>query len=228
MRSLTTPPTVSPTTPAKEHARREKRRFLQVELVLVQEERRNPVEVEPQDPAVAEVRRRHRHHALRAAARTARRASCWRGVRPAVWQSPRARYAGGSRIIAEVDGPYQHPQKRDAADDDERPAPRVPCHQRSDQRRRQRISEASKRMGDACAKARRSARHPGRHSPCGGGKRRRPHRCPAGSERRTSDMAPSTKPMRTVAADQIVPQMMRVMRGPRRSPSQPPAIWKKA
>lgn len=43
-----------------------------------------------------------------------------------------------------------------------------------------------------------------------------------------SEAKPLTPPIRTVAADQSVPQMTSVQRAPRKSPSHPPAIWKKA
>ncbi len=50
----------------------------------------------------------------------------------------------------------------------------------------------------------------------------RRHRAEAAPD--SSDIAPSTYPSITVAADQIAPQINSVRRGPSLSPSQPPAI----
>jgi alkanesulfonate monooxygenase SsuD/methylene tetrahydromethanopterin reductase-like flavin-dependent oxidoreductase (luciferase family) len=51
-----------------------------------------------------------------------------------------------------------------------------------------------------------------------------PSPTPSRSRARSSDIAPSTYPIITVAADQIAPQINSVRRGPSLSPSQPPAI----
>ena len=55
----------------EEHRRGEQRRVLDIELVVVHEEQRQPVQVQPQRPAVAEVGQRHRPASAAAAAATA-------------------------------------------------------------------------------------------------------------------------------------------------------------
>ena len=52
--SDSTPPRVSPTTPAKKR-QSEDRRILDVEVIAVLEEQRQPIEIQPQAPAVAKI-----------------------------------------------------------------------------------------------------------------------------------------------------------------------------
>ena len=65
MRSLTSPPTIVAAHAGEEHRRREERRLPDVQLVLVEKKRRQPVQVQPQRPPVAEVHDCDRHHAAR-------------------------------------------------------------------------------------------------------------------------------------------------------------------
>ena len=51
---------------------------------------------------------------------------------------------------------------------------------------------------------------------------------PSITRNRNSEMRPEDRPVRIVATAQISPQANSVRRGPKRSPTHPPMIWKTA
>ena len=93
MRSLTMPPRKSPHDAGEEDRRREQRRAAQIQLVAVQEVRRNPGEEEPQRPAVAEVDERDGQHPRGQRAPTARAPTALRALRSAAASRSSARDA---------------------------------------------------------------------------------------------------------------------------------------
>ena len=67
-RSVTTPPTVSPMTPAKSTPAENIAEDCKIQMIVLEEKRRNPAQEQPQRPAVAEVD--HRYRQMRRASRS--------------------------------------------------------------------------------------------------------------------------------------------------------------
>ena len=73
IQSVTMPPSVSPSTPAKNTTEAKIADFLQLQVIAVQEVLRNPAQEQPQGPAVAEVHDRDRRTCGETVFPTARR-----------------------------------------------------------------------------------------------------------------------------------------------------------
>src|SRR5262245_32643291 len=130
--------------------------------MLVPEIERNPVEVGPEAPAIAEIGERHRSNAgderpprnTRTLSRCARR------------QPREFVMSDGTmilRIVAEIPEPDENPDETEKAEDYERSAPSHGENKGCDQRGREEIAEAGSRMRDSLAEAEALRLHPVAH-----------------------------------------------------------------
>ena len=120
----------------KEDAGRIERRLLQVLLVVLVEERRNPAQEQPQRPAVAEIDRGHRQHAAKQLEPRHRRVGAGCGCGPAARQAPRRVSGGVAGTSRKYHDHSQDPDEAQQRQHDERAAPRHQLDQQGDQRRR--------------------------------------------------------------------------------------------
>src|ERR1043166_741241 len=149
----------------KKHQHRKDRRSFEIEFVLVHEVQRQPVQIQPKRPAVAEVHERDRGHA--AHERSPRRRKLFsrdpeavvRQRRAVGWRDP---FMLG-RHVAEVPEPREHPDQAAEAKRDERSAPRNDANQVRDQRRRDRIADPREGVREALREAAARGRRPALH-----------------------------------------------------------------
>ena len=149
----------------EEHCRCEERRLPQLVVVLVQEVRRQPRQIQPQRPAVAEVHDRHRQHPAREPppghpwARGGRGEAAIRQALELVTCD--AGMVG--RQIPVVPDPYDHPHETAAAEHDEGAAPRHERDQPRDDGWRDEVAETCEGVREALCEAAAIGRRPALH-----------------------------------------------------------------
>ena len=149
----------------EEHCRCEERRLPQLVVVLVQEVRRQPRQIQPQRPAVAEVHDRHRQHPAREPppghpwARGGRGEAAIRQALELVTCD--AGMVG--RQIPVVPDPHDHPHETAAAEHDEGAAPRHERDQPRDDGWRDEVAETCEGVREALREAAAIGRRPALH-----------------------------------------------------------------